>query len=89
MFVSQATGECGGLFYMLCHLISRGQNGLFFNFRWRHLSYRNYGDHGVWAYVPYLKSLFQFIKAHKMAQLALVLAGIGDSLMWLNIMNII
>ena len=89
MFESQVTGECGGLFYMLRNLISRGQHGLFLNLKWRHLTYCDYGDHGVWVYEPYLKTLFKFIKAHKTAQLALTLAGIGDSLMWLNIMNII
>lgn len=89
MFESQVTGECGGLFYMLRNLISRGQHGLFLNLKWRHLTYRDYGDHGVWIYEPYIKTLFKFIKARKMAQLALALAGIGDSLMWLNILNII
>ena len=90
MFESQVTGEYGGLFYMLRNLISRGQHGLFLNLKWRHLTYREYDEnHGVWVYEPYIKTLFKFIKAHKMAQLALVLAGIGDSLMWLNIMNII
>ena len=90
MFESQVTGGCGGLFYMLRHLISRGQHGLFLNLKWRHLAYCEYDkNHGVWVYEPYIKTLFKFIKAHKMAQLALVLAGIGDSLMWLNIMNII
>ncbi len=89
MFISQVTGEIGGFFYILRNLISRGQHGLFFNLKWRHITYRDYGDYGVWVYEPYLKSLFKFIKAHEIAQLALVLAGIGDSLMWLNILNII
>lgn len=89
MFESQVTGECGGLFYMLRNLISRGQHGLFINLKWRHLTYCDYGDHGVWVYEPYLKTLFKFIKAHKAAQLALALASIGDSLMWLSIMNIV
>lgn len=89
MFESQVTGECGGLFYMLRNLISRGQHGLFLNLKWRHLTYTEYDGYGLWHYEPYAKTLFKFIKAHKVAQLALVLAGIGDSLMWLNIMNII
>ena len=89
MFESQVTGECGGLFYMLRSLISRGQHGLFLNLKWRHLTYCNYGHHGVWVYEPCLKTLFKFIKAHKAAQLALALASIGDSLMWLSIMNIV
>lgn len=89
MFESQVTGECGGFFYMLRNLISRGQHGLFLNLKWRHLTYCEYDeDCGVWVYEPYIKSLFKFIKAHRMAQFALVLAGIGDTFIWLNILHI-
>lgn len=90
MFESQVTGECGGLFYVLRNLISRGQHGLFFNLRWRHRTYYKYDEsHGVWVYEPYLKTLFKFVKGHKMIQITLVLAGIGDFLIWLSIMNFI
>ena len=89
MFVSQITGECGGLFYMLGNLISRGQHGLFLNLKWHYLTYTEHGDYGVWHYEPYVKILFKFIKDHKAAQLALTLAGIGDILIWLTIFNII
>lgn len=89
MFVSQITGECGGLFYMLRNLISRGQHGMFLNLKWSHLAYYDYGDYGVWIYEPYIKSLLKFIKTHKVAQLALLFAGIGDAFIWFNILHIL
>lgn len=89
MYISQVTGECGGFFYMLRNLIPRGQHGLFLNLKWRHMTYEDYGDYGKWVYEPAVKSFFKFIKAHKSAQIALALAFVGDTVMWLNILNVI
>ena len=75
---------------MLRHLISRGQNGLFWNLKWRHLAYEDYGGYGCWHYEPFFKTnLVKPIKTHKFLRALLVLAGIGDMLIWAYIMNII
>lgn len=90
MFESQVTGKCGGFLYMLSHLISRGQNGLFWNLKWRHLVYEDYGVYAGWFYEPFFMThLIRPIKTHKFLQVLLVLAGIGDTFIWLNILNII
>lgn len=89
MFESQVTGECGGLSYMLRNLISKGQHGLFFNLKWRHLAYVECDEnYGVWVYEPYIITLLKFIKAHRIAQISLILACIGDTVIWLRMFQI-
>lgn len=71
---------------MLRNLIQKDYKGhLFFNLKWRRLTLKD----GVWVVEPMYKAMWSVIKHHKVAQLALFLAGIGDSLIWLNVLNII
>lgn len=87
MFESYLTGECGGFIYMLCNLIIRTYDGkILLNLRWAR--YTLDAD-GVWARETYIKSLVRFVKKHRAAQVALVLAALGDVFIWLNILNII
>lgn len=88
MFESQVTGECGNLGYMIRNLISKGQYGLFFNLRWRHMTFEEYEWGSMWFYEPVWKTVVRTIKDHKPLQWALIAAFIGDCLIWASILRI-